>query len=300
MAWRAGAAIVMTALVMGSPALTAEPPPTAPLDGVWLNTTTTPLQRLPQFGDRLTMTPEEAAEAEAKAFSYRGEPRQGVMRVGGQPRTSIITSPADGRIPPRRADAPTLSTQIRSPARPTDNPESRSLSDRCIMGPGTNTGAVLLPFLEANRVQFVVTKDEVVILTEKMHDVRHVRMNARSHAPVRQWLGDSVGRWEDETLVVETTNFHPRQYFYGASEKLKVVERFTRTAPDRLLYRFTVQDPLVWDQPWSGEYEFRPAEAPVQEYACHEGNYSLDSILAGAREEEARLRQAIERVPDPR
>jgi hypothetical protein len=138
----------------------------------------------------------------------------------------------------------------------------------------------------------------VVILAEKMHDVRHVRLNARSHGSVRQWLGDSIGHWEGDTLVVETTNFHPRQYFYGASEGLKIVERFTRTAPDRLLYRFTVQDPLVWDQPWSGEYEFRPADAPVQEYACHEGNYDLDAILAGARAEEARLRQAIERVPD--
>jgi hypothetical protein len=298
MAWRAAAAGVVTVLVMGSSALAAEPPPNSSLDGVWLNTTTTPLQRPPQFGERLVMTDAEAAEAEAKAFSYRGEPRQGVMRVGGEPRTSIITSPANGRIPPRRADAPTLSTQIRSPGRPNDNPEGRSLAERCIMPPGTNPGAVLLPFLEANRVQFVVTRDEVVILAEKMHDVRHVRMNARSHAPVRRWLGDSIGRWESGALVVETTNFHPQQYFYGASEKLKVVERFTRTAPDRLLYRFTVEDPLVWDQPWGGEYEFRPAEAPVQEYACHEGNYSLDNILAGARAQEAKLRQAIERVPE--
>jgi hypothetical protein len=297
MGWRTGAAVVLASLLAGASALAADPEPSRGLDGVWLNTTTTPLQRPPQFGDRLVMTPKEAADAEAKAFSYRNEPRQSVMRVGGEPRTSLITSPADGRIPPRRPDAPTLNAQVRSPAGINDNPEARSLSDRCIIGVGTNAGAVMLPFLEANRVQFVVTRDEVVILTEKMHDVRHVRLNARSHGPVRQWLGDSIGHWEGETLVVETTNFHPLQHFYGASDKLQVVERFTRTTPDRLLYRFTVQDPTVWDQPWGGEYEFRPADAPVQEYACHEGNYDLDGILAGARAEEARLRQAIERVP---
>ena len=146
----------------------------------------------------------------------------------------------------------------------------------------------MLPGLYNNTYQFVQTKDEVAIDVEMVHDVRIVRLNATGHLPasVRPWMGDSIGHWEGDTLVVETTNFHPEQVFRGASEHLKVTERFTRVGKDRLHYAFWVEDPTVFAQPWGGEYEFSRITGQVYEYACHEGNYGLVGILQGARDEE--------------
>jgi hypothetical protein len=133
----------------------------------------------------------------------------------------------------------------------------------------------------------VQTKDTVTILVEMVHDARIVRMNAE-HLPdnIRKWMGDSIGRWEGDTLVIETTHFHPLQTYRGAAENLKVIERLTRIAPDQILYRFTIDDPTTFTRPWSAEVAMNAAQGNIYEYACHEGNYALTGILAGAREQE--------------
>ena len=133
---------------------------------------------------------------------------------------------------------------------------------------------------------------EVAIVIEMVHDVRHIRLNASHRTDtVRPWFGDSIGRWEGDTLVVETNHIPKAQAYYGAWENLTVTERFTRVGKDRIRYQFTAQDPTAWDKPWGGEYEFHPLKGQVLEYACHEGNYALGGILAGAREEEKRVAQ---------
>jgi hypothetical protein len=151
----------------------------------------------------------------------------------------------------------------------------------------------MLPLLYNNNYQINQSRDEVTILVEMVHDVRHVRLNTKEHLPanIRPWMGDSIGWYEGDTLVVETTNLPRGQQFQGAWEKLKITERFTRTGKDHILYKFTIDDPTVWDAPWGGEYEFTPSKGVVYEYACHEGNYALEGILAGARAEEAAAAQ---------
>jgi hypothetical protein len=164
---------------------------------------------------------------------------------------------------------------------------------------GSNAGPPMLPnYFYNNNYTIVQTKDHVMILTEMVHDVRIVRMNGGANLPLnlRPWMGDSHGRWEGDTLVVETTNFHPSQLatyttsynaaFFGASDSVRLVERFTRSGPQTMLYRFTVSDPSTYTQTWSGEVPFLFMDEPVYEYACHEGNYALSNILSGARAQE--------------
>ena len=211
-----------------------------------------------------------------------------VMRVAGEPRTSIITTP-NGRAPPRKATAP----QLRRPGGPgandqTANPEARSYGDRCIISFGRNGGPPMLANgFYNNNYNIVQTKDAVAINIEMVHDIRIVRIGDKHRADnVRPWFGDSIGWWDKDTLVVETTNIPQSQAYNGSWEKLKVTERFTRVGLNRLHYAFTVEDPDTWDAPWGGEYEFAPLNGRVQDYACHEGNYALEGILAGARQEE--------------
>jgi hypothetical protein len=229
------------------------------------------------------------------ACGYNGawtDPGDVVMRVAGQPRTSFITSTPDGRVPATNAKAQARGAAVRpASARgisQNDNPEGRSLGERCLMSFGFSSGPVMQPQLYNSNYQFIQTKDELAIQVEMVHDVRHIRIGGTHRTDgVRPWMGDSVGHWEGDTLVVETINFNPAQNFRGASPDMKVIERFTRTAPQRIHYQFTVIDPATWDQPWSGEYEFGGAKGRVYEYACHEGNYGLEGILAGARAEDA-------------
>ena len=173
---------------------------------------------------------------------------------------------------------------------PYDDPEMRPLAERCLLAFGSSGGPPMLPVLYNNLKKIVQTPDTVMILVEMVHDARIIRMNAE-HAPddIRKWLGDSVGHWEDDTLVVDTTNFTDKPALGGASRNLHVVERFSRLEDGSLLYGFTVDDPTVWTKPWSGEYTWRPTPERIYEYACHEGNYSFGGILRGARllEEEA-------------
>jgi hypothetical protein len=220
------------------------------------------------------------------------DPGDLVMRVGGQPRTSFITFPANGRIPLRVAAAGRAAGPETGEAGPAqtrigqnDNPEGRSLAERCILM-GAMSGPVMTPGLYNNTYRIVQTKDTVAIWVEMIHDVRLVRLNEKHRTDgVRSYMGDSIGWWDGDALVVETTGFKPGQNLRGGDENLKVTERFTRVAPDRLHYGFKVEDPTVWTQPWGGEYEFGATSA-IYEYACHEGNYGLEGILAGARDEE--------------
>ena len=298
------------------------------LQGFWTNATLTPLQRPAALGERRAMTPEEVAKIEGDQAGrveagnrpvdpktrtedlpvncYPGfsgtncgydigwiDPGSKVMRVDGEPRTSFITTPANGQVPPRKAGAPQPPRLLQAGMRPDDNPETKALGERCIVSFGRSSGPPMLPLLYNNNYQIVQTKDHVAIVVEMVHDVRNVRLNSQ-HLPsnVRPWMGDSIGRYEGDTLVVETTNFPQRQAYQGAWEKLKVTERFTRVGANRLHYAFTVEDPTIWDTAWGGEYEFYPLNGKIAEYACHEGNYAMEGILSGARQEERMAAQA--------
>jgi hypothetical protein len=298
------------------------------LSGNWTNGSLTTLERPAEYGARAVMTPEEVrkvegAEAKARAdgnaptdpkltikdLPYdcgRGftgvncgynsgwvDPGSTVMRVGGEPRTSFITSTPNGRIPPTKTGAAgARRAALPQGLKQNDNPETRSLGERCLMSFGYSSGPVMQPQLYNNNYEFVQTPDELAIWVEMVHDVRHIRIGAQHRTDgVRTWMGDSVAHWEGDTLVAETINFNPQQYFRGADQNLKVTERFTRVSPTRILYQFKVEDPTVWDQPWGGEYEFAQQSGQVYEYACHEGNYALEDILAGTRAEEAAAAQ---------
>ena len=220
--------------------------------------------------------------------------------VDGQIRTSLVVDPADGHVPPYNEAARKRLAALRAtptsdqrenndptaePPGAFDNPEQRPLGERCLLGFGSTSGPPALPDYFYNDLhQIVQTPDAIMILTEMVHDARIIRMNAE-HLPknIRRWMGDSVGHWEGDTLVVDTTNFNDKTRFRGATEDLHVVERFTRVDNKTLLYRFTVEDPNTWDRPWTGEYTWPATDKPIYEYACHEGNYALGDILRGAR-----------------
>jgi hypothetical protein len=230
------------------------------------------------------------------------DPGETLNRVDGQLRTSLIVDPPDGRVPAILPSAQQRNAAALVRARPTsdtpenaeisapgayDNIEQRPLGERCIIGFGSTSGPPMLPtYFYNNLKQIVQTKDHVMILTEMVHDARIIPLRSQ-HAPptVRKWLGDSIARWDGDTLVVETTNFTDRTRFRGASENLKVTERFTRIDAKTLLYRFTVEDPTTWARPWTAEYSWPIAASNerVYEYACHEGNYAMQGIMKGAR-----------------
>jgi len=228
-----------------------------------------------------------------------------VIRVDGQARSSLVVDPPEGKIPPMKADAqkrnaryaaggavaPDASESAASSGPPGafDGPELRPLAERCLLGFGSTSGPPTLPnYFYNNMKQIVQTKDTILILNEMVHDAREIRMNAEHLPPtVRKWMGDSVGHWDGDTLVVDTTNFTNKTRFQGSSENLHVVERFTRTGPKTLIYRFTVDDPTTWDREWTGEYPWSATNENLYEYACHEGNYSLGGMLRGARQREA-------------
>ena len=218
--------------------------------------------------------------------------------INGERRASIVVDPPDGRIPPTTPEArkrqaarlaPTADAgeQVATVTRGAyDNPEVRPLAERCILGFGSVSGPPMHPVLYNNFKQIVQTPTHVMILVEMNHDARIIPFS-KTHGPNtnRKWLGDSIAWWEGDTLVIETTNFTTKTRYRGATEDLKVTERFTRMDDKALLYRFTIDDPATWTRPWSGEFPFVMAKAGEQlhEYACHEGNHSFTGILKGER-----------------
>jgi hypothetical protein len=222
------------------------------------------------------------------------DPGAHIMEVNGEYRSSIITT-ENGQPPPRKP------TAGRAPGFPRDSYDSyevRSLGDRCIMGFGRNAGPPMLPNGYYNNSYYIIqTPDTVAIQVELVHDMRIVRLNAKHRTDgVRTYMGDSIGHYEGNTLVVETTNFLENQNFMGSWKNLKVTERFTRVSPTRINYQFQIEDPDTWDKPWGGEYDFYPLKGIVYEYACHEGNYALPAILAGARRKEKEAAEAASKA----
>jgi len=231
------------------------------------------------------------------------DPGSHYTSIDGRKRASLLIDPPDGRVPALTAEAQKRRTTDAYSRRPTsdegareddpgfegpeayNDPEIRPLAERCLVGFSSTSGPPILPtYFYNNLHQIVQTPDSVMILTEMVHDVRVVRMNAQ-HAPptVRKWLGDSIGRWDGDTLVVETTNFTDKTRFRGATPDLKVTERFTRIDARTLRYQFTVEDPQTWTRPWTAEYAWPATSDLLYEYACHEGNYALGNILRGVR-----------------
>ena len=232
------------------------------------------------------------------------------VAIDGAYRTSIITEPANGRMPPTTdaAKARRASRRALTPFRankgtawwiaeggadapgPYDDIEQRPHAERCIMGFGSTQGPPMLPALYNNHKRIVQTRGHVMILVEMNHDARIIRLNSEhDDSGVRKWLGDSIGWWESDTLVVSTRNFGDRPGLGSASRDLQVTERFTRLDADTLHYEFTVEDPSTWTQPWKGDYTWPQTTNKVYEYACHEGSYAMGNIMRGARllEEEA-------------
>jgi hypothetical protein len=291
------------------------------LQGVWTNASLTSLQR-PAMFKSLTLTDAEAAALEKRRATARAaqdkptdpnsgappaandpggynaswtDPGVSLGRIDGQVRTSWIVDPADGRLPYSTAGHAAYIAALSKARNSWDGPENRPLGERCILGFGSTAGPPMLNVLYNNNYQIVQSKDAVVILVEMNHDARIIRLTDKKHLPnfMRPWMGDSVGWWDGDTLVVETTNFNPgeslRPYFDNSillSPGAKVTERFTRVSPTQILYRFQVDDPATYSQVWKAEMPFNAAKGPVYEYACHEGNYALPGILAGARKAE--------------
>lgn len=216
-------------------------------------------------------------------------------RIRGQVRTSWIYEPADGRLPFTAEGRKIFQTSLDNVRASFDGPESRPIAERCLLGFGSTAGPPMLNVLYNNNYQIQQSKDYVVIVVEMNHDARMIRLSdhSRSPQPIRNWMGDSTGHWEGDTLVVETTQFNPgevlRTYFDNSiyiSADAKVTERFTRVSPDQILYQFEVDDPKIYSKVWKAEMPLNATKGPVYEYACHEGNYALPGILRGARSAE--------------
>jgi hypothetical protein len=303
------------------------------LTGVWGYSTATSFERPTQYGTRLVLTEQEVAAIEGRIRSreelglkptdpkatvkdlpsdcsggrkncnYNAaftDPGSTVMRIHGEPHTSLITTTANGKIPPA-LDGRVLSHEINpedetpmpgqerpDPPGKNDNPETRGLSERCV---SYAEAPPLLPTLYNNNIMIQQSRDSVAIEQEMIHSARIVRLNAKHRTDgVKQWGGDAIGWYEGNTLVVETIGLDPRQAHFGGSDQTKVTERFTRVSPTRLDYAFTIEDPKTWAKPWGGEYELTASPA-LYEYACHEGNYALANILSGARHREAEAKK---------
>lgn len=275
------------------------------LEGLWTNGTITPLQRPPDFAVKPVLTEAEAADYErhwleqfrknfppedlqAPDLDYTYMDR---MKVVPSRRTSLIVDPPDGRLPALLPDA-----EARAAARPKssyDDPELIGLDERCLLSVAFGSSNASPPMVPnpfgQNFYQIVQTRDHVMILTETIHDARIIRIGGQHLEPrVRLWLGDSIGHWEGDTLVVDTTNFTAHSHFRGSGPRLHVVERLRRTSPTTIAYQVTADDPETWARPWTAEIPFSATAERMFEYACHEANYSMTNVLRGARAEEKR------------
>jgi hypothetical protein len=326
---RAQASVLLLAIFSVGVAAAADdkaykPPRTADgkpdLQGVWTNVSLTTLLRSPEFKSN-TISAEEAerierrrAAASARSLeptdpnapappkgadvggynSFYGDAGERLAKVKGQYRTTWLVNAENGQLPYTEAGRKIFDTQLAFVRNNFDGPESRPMAERCIVGFGSTAGPPMINVLYNNHYQIVQTKDAVMILVEMNHDARIVRMNGKPlPANVRPYMGDSIGRWEGDTLVVETTNFNPGEQLrtnfnqsFFVSAKARVTERFTRTSPTEITYEFSVNDPEIYSKVWTAEMVMRAADGNIFEYACHEGNYALPGILAGARKYE--------------
>ena len=299
------------------------------LQGVWANNTATPLERLKEFGDRTVLTDEEVARLQKRADEIFGSGADAAFgddffkaaladtsvagdrsfrsfdKVTGNysavwmverqfdRRTSLVTDPPSGRIPPLTAEAQERQRQSAAGrgvgVGPANGPEDRPLSERCITFGFPDTLAGYNSYY-----QLVQSPASVAVLSERIHDVRVIPLDGRPHPPssVRLWLGDSRGHWEGDTLVVDTTNFSGGSSFRGSDENLHLVERFTRVNSTTINYEFTIDDPTVWTHPWTAMIPLTRSSDQIYEYACHEGNYALPGVLRGAR-----LKEQSEQLP---
>ncbi|MEX1032711.1 MAG: hypothetical protein WDZ30_05080 [Cellvibrionaceae bacterium] len=290
------------------------------LQGVWTNVSLTSLTR-PSRYDSLTVSPEEAQRIEQMTAerarrglqptdpnappptsgggvggynSFWADAGSRLAMINGEYRTSWIVDPADGQLPYRKEGLEIFERKRDEARNNFDGPEIRAMPERCIIGFGSTGGPPMLNVMYNNNYQIVQGPDTVMILVEMNHDARIIRMNGE-HRPdsMRPWLGDSIGWWEDDTLVIETTNFNPGEelrLFFASSFYISpdavVTERLTRISDTEMFYQFEVEDPDIYRQPWRAEMVFNATDGPVYEYACHEGNYALPNILGGARREE--------------
>lgn len=271
------------------------------LTGIWFNATRTPLERPDVFAGKATLTDAEAREWEAietdrwkegtkieggRPVTIQGgaynvlfyDNGAGLARFDGQKRTSMVVDPPDGRIPPV---VPEARNRGRGLSTVPGDYRSQTNDTRCLVG--NTPGVPMTPAAYNNNYQIVQSADSILIVLEMIHDARIIHMNAKHQPPsVRLWLGDSIGHWEGDTLVVETTNFTDHTRYRGSSMDLKVTERFRRVSDKTIEYRATMEDPATWTKPWSIELPFNAVPGPLYEYACHEGNYAMVGILGGA------------------
>jgi hypothetical protein len=275
------------------------------LQGLWTNATITPFERSKEFAGKEFLTEKEAAEFESRVLENANRDRRGAnaeadvagayndfwfergTKVVPTRRTSLVVDPPDGKIPPltpeaQKAAAARAEVLRHLPA----GPEDLGLPDRCILWP--TAGPPMVPSGYNNNYQIVQAPGYVAILIEMIHDVRIIPLDGRPHLPpgIREWMGDSRGHWDGNTLVVDTTNFTDKTHFRGSDRNLHLVERFTRTGPDTILYEFTVDDPTAFTKPWKVQVPFMKTSGPIYEYACHEGNYGMTNMLTGARAQE--------------
>ena len=271
------------------------------LQGFWSNATITPLERPAEFAGKEFFTEAEAAEYERTALDrlikFLGPEDETLaadvnytymdyQKVAENRRTSLIVDPADGKIPPQIPQA--VDRAAKRPKSSSDDPEVIGLDERCLLSVAlgsSNSSPPLIPnVFGLNIYQIVQTPQYVMLFSELVHDARIIRINGK-HPPanIQHWLGDSIGHWEGDTLVVDTTNFTAKTHFKGSSEKLHVVERFSRTNQNTIQYRVTLADPDTWATSWTAEILFKTTDDRMFEFACHEANYAMTGILRGAR-----------------
>ena len=315
MTTRSLVALLALSLLLALPAFAQTKPYTPPrtpdgqpdLQGYWTNATYVPMER-PNGITKEFYTPQEAAEREKReATRESNQTAPGTTEdvhydfsqfaldrsqttLSKSLRTSLIFDPPDGKIPPMTDQGKKLAAERDEAAKKLggrwDSAQSNQLDDRCVIMRGS--GPPLMDAAYNSNYQIVQAPGHVMILTEMIHDVRIIPLDTGPQPPqkIRQWIGVSRGRWDGNTLVVETTNFNGKNPFYGSSENLRVIERFTRVADDMIQYRFTIEDEAVWARPWSGELPLMKTKGPIFEHACHEGNYGLYNSLVGTRLEE--------------
>ena len=320
----------LTAIALAAPLSAADaaaktdtwtPPKTAwgepDLRGVWDFRTITPLERPKELSGKDILNDQEAAEFAAETLKIRDKDRrtedgltlqqdignaynQLWWDYGDKPtedkRTSLIVDPADGKIPPLTPLAQKRYDAIRAArARPAHSPVDRGVAERCLLG--FNAGPPYSPSAYNNNVHIFQTPGYAVLLIEMVNDARIVPLDGRPHVAenIRQWRGDARGHWEGNTLVVETANFSDKTTFRGSGKNMRLTERFTRVGPDRIRYQYTVDDPESFEKPWTTLIPMKKTGEPMFEYACHEGNYSMLTMMEGARADDKAAEEAVKK-----